>query len=71
MKYMEQFKEHYKEWFRDCSAKRLVDFERNLGNVIDSDLIEDFVLCDEVIALYDMVRDECVYRVAKMVEDSI
>lgn len=69
MKYMEQFKEHYKEWFRGCSAKRLVDFEKNLCNVIDSDLIENFVLCDEVIALYEIVRDECVYRVAKMVED--
>ena len=71
MKFQEHFKEHYTEWLKGCSAKRLVDFERNLGNLIDSDLIEDFILCDEVIALYDMVRDECVYRVAKMVEDSI
>ena len=69
MKYDECFKEHYKEWFKGCSAKRLVDFERNLSNLIDSDLIEDCVLVDEILALYDMVRDECVYRVAKIVED--
>lgn len=64
----EQFKEYYRNWFSTCKASSLVRYEENLSQIIDSDLFDGFVLSDEVIVLYDLVRDECVYRVAKMVE---
>lgn len=71
MKYDEHFKEHYTKRLKGCSAKRLVDFEQNLTDLIDSDLIENCLLCDEILVLYNLVRDECVYRVAKISEEPI
>lgn len=71
MVYIKQFKEHYQEWFRGFSAKRLVECEENLSSFIDCDLFNNFVLSDEVILLYDMVRDECVRRVAIMSQETI
>lgn len=70
MKYMKDFKEHYQEWLRGFSAKRLVECEENLSSFIDSDLFSSFILSDEVILLYDMVRDECVRRVAIMSQET-
>ena len=70
MAYSKQFKEHYQEWFRGFSAKRLVECEENLSSFIDCDLFHDFILSDEVILLYDMVRDECVRRVAMMSQET-
>lgn len=63
-----QFKEYYRNWFSQCKASQLVRYEQSLSQFIDSDFYDDFVLCDEVNVLYDLVRDECVYRVAKMSE---
>ncbi len=71
MAYNKQFKEHYQEWFRGFSAKRLVECEENLSSFIDSDLFSNFILSDEVILLYDMVRDECVRRVSIMSQETI
>lgn len=68
MKFQEQFKEDYKQWFKEMSAKQLVKYEQNLSQYIDSDLFEDSLLADEVLVLYDLVRDECVYRVSKMAD---
>ena len=68
MKFQEQFKEDYKQWFSEMSAKQLVMYEENLSKYIDSDLFENSLLADEVLILYDLVRDECVYRVSKISE---
>lgn len=68
MKFQEQFKIDYEQWFREMRAKQLVKYIHNLEQYIDSDLFEDSLLADEVILLYDLARDECVYRVSKMAE---
>lgn len=68
MKFQEQFKLDYEQWFREMRAKQLVKYIHNLEQYIDSDLFEDSLLADEVLVLYDLARDECVYRVSKMAE---
>lgn len=64
LKYLDYFREHYKDWFKGMHIKRLVECEQNLSAFIDSDLYEHFVLGDEVEILYQLVRDECVHRCA-------
>lgn len=58
------FEEYHKEVFSHWKAKSLVEQEAILSQLIDSDLFEHFVLIDEVILLYDLVRDECVKRLS-------
>ena len=45
--------------------------EEILSKLIDSDLFSDFVLADEVIILYDLIRDECVKRLALSIREEI
>ena len=66
-----QFEKYYRNWFSTCKASQLVKYEQNLSKFIDSDLYFDCVLCDEINVLYELVRDECVYRVAKMSESPV
>lgn len=66
MKYMEQFEEHYEEWLKGMKAKSLVDYEQNLSKLIDSDLFSNCILSDEIILLYELIRNECVVRVEKI-----
>ena len=68
MKFQEQFKEDYKQWFKEVSAKQLIKYEQNLSQYIDTDLFDNSLLADEVLILYDLIRDECVYRVSKFAE---
>lgn len=68
MKYDEQFAEHYRDWFKGMGAKNLINYERNLSAVIDSDLFNGFLLADEVLSAYELIRDECVDRVSKIAE---
>ena len=68
MQFLEQFKEDYKQWFRDMSSKQLVAYEQNISCYIDSDLYENSILADEFEILYELIRDECVYRVSKYAE---
>lgn len=68
MKFQEQFKIDYEQWFREMRAKQLVKYIHNLEQYIDSDLFEDSLLADEVLILYELAHDECVYRVSKMAE---
>lgn len=63
MKYMEHFEQHYEEWLKGMKAKSLVDYEQNLSKLIDSDLFQDCILSDEIIRLYELIRNECVARV--------
>lgn len=68
MKFQEQFKIDYEQWFREMHAKQLVKYIHNLEQYIDSDLFEDSLLADEVLILYDLARNECIYRVSKMAD---
>ena len=68
MKFQEQFKLDYEEWFKGMKAKQLVKYTRNVEQYIDSDLFEDSLLADEVLILYDLIREECVCRVSKMAD---
>ncbi len=61
------FIDYHKRVFSNWNTSTLVEQEKLLGKIIDSDMAEDFVLIDEVIELYDMVRDECVKRLAHVV----
>lgn len=62
------FEEYHKEIFSHWKVKSLIEQEQILSDLIDSDLFENFVLIDEVIVLYDLVRDECVRRLTMSVE---
>lgn len=66
MDYMEMFSEYWKERFKYFKASRLIEAEQWLSTFIDSDLFEDSMLSDEALAMYELVRDECVHRVAKI-----
>ena len=66
MNYNEHFEKHYRSWLEDMSASRLIEYEQNLSRFIDSDLFSDSPLSDETIVLYELIRDECVKRVAIM-----
>lgn len=64
MNLRKEFSEYYKEWFSRWNASSLVEQEQVLSDLIDSELFMDFILNDEVILLYDLIRDECVRRLA-------
>lgn len=58
------FIEYHKDVIAHWKVSTLIEQEKILGELIDSDCAEDFVLIDEVILLYDLVRDECVKRLS-------
>lgn len=62
--YNERFNDYYTDFLSRCSAKQLVKFEQGVSKFIDSDLFEDSILSDEMVALFELIRDECVHRVA-------
>ena len=67
MKYMEHFEKHYRDWIKGFDNSSLVQYERNLSSFIDCELFEDFLMSDELLMLYEIIRDECVNRVSNMV----
>lgn len=60
------FCREWKELLTAFDNDSLVRSERNLASFIESDFHEDFILSDEVTCLYELVRDECVRRVARL-----
>lgn len=64
MVYSECFKQHYSKRFSDMSVSFLLKYENNLSELIDSDLFSDLLLADEVMVLYELIRNECVKRLA-------
>ncbi len=64
MKGEKDFKQYYENWLHGFSNDELVRHEQNLSDVIDSDLFPGFLLSDEVLVLYELVRDECVRRLS-------
>ena len=65
------FKEYHSYYFSNWKVASLVEQEEILSKLIDSDLFSDFVLADEVIILYDLIRDECVKRLAVSIREEI
>lgn len=66
-KYYDSFKAYYREWLSGMDSSNIVDYERNLSALIDSDLFDDCILSDEISMLYDIIQDECVCRFSRMV----
>lgn len=68
MQYMDTFKKYYSEWFSRFDVKTLVEYEQSLSKFIDSDDFHDFPLSDEVLMMFELVRDECVMRCSVMAD---
>ena len=64
--YIDYMKTFYKDYFSGCSASELVRNEDQLSRLIDDDSFSYTLLIDEALMLYELVRDECVRRVALM-----
>ena len=62
------FKEYHKDYFSHWRISSLIEQEHVLSQLIDSELFPNFVLADEVIMLYDLIRDECVKRLSMSVQ---
>lgn len=67
MQNLKQFVAYYSEWLKGFDNDSLVKYEENLSDFIDCDLYDGFLLADEVNILYELIRDECVRRVSRMV----
>ena len=64
--YIDYMKTFYKDYFSGCSASELIRNEDQLSKLIDDDSFSYTLLIDEALMLYELVRDECVRRVALM-----
>ena len=64
--YMDYVKDFYTDYFKHCSAAVLVQREEEFSKLIDDDFFSESLLIDETFLLYELVRDECVRRVALM-----
>ena len=69
IKFRNSFEQYYREYFSHWRASSLVKQEQILSQMIDSDFVHESILIDEIILLYDIVRDECVKRLAFSVCD--
>lgn len=66
MKYEEHFKKNYVGLVQGFDNNSLVRSEQDLRDFIDSEFYRDFVLAKEVHVLHELIRDECVRRVANL-----
>ena len=66
MEYMEIFKAHYKEHFSRSTSSKLVENEERLSLLLNDDTFSYSPLIDEALAMYELIRDECVRRVSRM-----
>ncbi len=64
--YMESMKEFYRNYFSGCSASELIRHEDQLSRLVNNDKFSYTLLIGEALMLYELVRDECVRRVALM-----
>lgn len=60
--YEKEFEKFWKDRFARLSLGSLVEYVRWLEKFIDSDMIFGCPLNDEILDLYEFVRDECVDR---------
>lgn len=66
VKYNRMFAEYWEKRYTDYSLSHLVQDEQWLSRFIDSDAFTESPLSDEVLEMFDLVRNECVRRVAMM-----
>lgn len=62
---------YHRERIHHWKVSTLVEQEKLLSEILDSHLLEDLVLIDEIICLYDLVRDECVARLEKALKGGL
>ena len=67
-KFEDVFSEYWKGRFESFSLSNLVFYENSISKFIDSGFCEDFLLVDEILALYELIRNECVHRCELMAE---
>lgn len=70
MKYIDFFRRYYFGFFKSCDNNSLVNYEHTLKDIIDCGLHSDIPVTDEILILYEMVRDECVFRLS-IIDDNI
>lgn len=66
-KYREFFENYHENWFSYWKSENLIEQAKILAEMINSDLVAESILMDEVMILFNLIRDECVKRVAKSV----
>lgn len=59
---------YYREWFKGFSAVDLVKHEQILSDLVDNDAVYDSLVIDDVVKMLELIRDECVRRVAMSCE---
>lgn len=69
MDYLEQLKKFYQDYFSTCAFSELVRREDQLSRLIDDDSFSYTLLIDEALLLYELVRDECVRRIALLAKE--
>ena len=62
--YDKAFESYYREWFKNFEPHNLVRHEQILCDMIDSDLVAESLLMDEVMKMREFIHDECLRRVA-------
>lgn len=67
--YMEYLKEFYKDYFSACTLSELVRREDQFTRLLDDDAFSYTLLIDMALALHELVRDECVRRVALLAHE--
>lgn len=64
--FLELYKIHYREFFSRMSDGCLIRQEELVSRLIDADFSSELIQLDEILALYEIIRDECVRRVSFM-----
>ncbi len=67
MEYVNVFRDYWQDRFAHSTLDYLVEQERLLSSLIDDDCFSGFLLMDEIMSLYELVRNECVSRLARYV----
>ena len=67
MEYTNIFNSYWQDRFSHSSLDNLVEQERLLSKLIDDDSFSGFLMMDEIMSLYELVRDECISRLARYV----
>lgn len=67
MRYYEIFKQRYSNMLKGYCDAELVKAVSEIEMIIDSDITNAFPMIDELMIIYDIVRDECVSRLCAQV----
>lgn len=64
----EILEKYYRELFRNFTVHDLVKHEQILSDLIDDERVYDSLVIDDVMKMYELIRDECVRRVVMCCE---